>query len=189
MKLRRRTRWSALRKEGQSVVSGLGYYTHVSDQHRPYNVRVMLATSHEAPYALDGLMHPRTAKGIWRDRRPLRLNKDPRETTLVRAPLARTLLCWSPTAGWRALRVPPPYADHASVAHGRIACSTAATSVPSLSSDTPTLATASFSSMMAAAAVLRAGAAAAAAPETIGTKPQVCVAERVNDFDPTFWLI
>jgi TnpA family transposase len=36
---------------------GLGFYTHVSDQHGPYSVRVMSATSHEAPYVLDGLMH------------------------------------------------------------------------------------------------------------------------------------
>lgn len=36
---------------------GLGFYTHVSDQHGPYSVRVMPATSHEAPYVLDGLMH------------------------------------------------------------------------------------------------------------------------------------
>ena len=28
---------------------GLGFYTHVSDQHGPYSVRVMSATSHEAP--------------------------------------------------------------------------------------------------------------------------------------------
>ena len=39
------------------VDPGLGFYTHVSDQHGPYNVRVMSATSHEAPYVLDGLMH------------------------------------------------------------------------------------------------------------------------------------
>jgi TnpA family transposase len=36
---------------------GLGFYTHVSDQHGPYSVRVMSATSHEAPYVLDGLLH------------------------------------------------------------------------------------------------------------------------------------
>ena len=36
---------------------GLGFYTHVSDQHGPFSVRVMSATSHEAPYVLDGLMH------------------------------------------------------------------------------------------------------------------------------------
>ena len=34
---------------------GLGFYTHVSDQHGPYSARVMSATSHEAPYVLDGL--------------------------------------------------------------------------------------------------------------------------------------
>ena len=43
---------------------GLGFYTHVSDQHGPYNVRVMSATSHEAPYVLDGLMHHGTGLRI-----------------------------------------------------------------------------------------------------------------------------
>jgi TnpA family transposase len=43
---------------------GLGFYTHVSDQHGPYNVRVMSATSHEAPYVLDGLMHHDTGLRI-----------------------------------------------------------------------------------------------------------------------------
>ena len=43
---------------------GLGFYTHVSDQHGPYNVRVMSATSHEAPYVLEGLMHHGTALRI-----------------------------------------------------------------------------------------------------------------------------
>jgi TnpA family transposase len=43
---------------------GLGFYTHVSDQHDPYSVRVMSATSHEAPYVLDGLMHHGTALRI-----------------------------------------------------------------------------------------------------------------------------
>jgi TnpA family transposase len=46
------------------VDPGLGFYTHVSDQHGPYNVRVMSATSHEAPYVLDGLMHHGTALKI-----------------------------------------------------------------------------------------------------------------------------
>ncbi len=45
---------------------GLGFYTHVSDQHGPYSVRVMSATSHEAPYVLDGLMHHGTACGSGR---------------------------------------------------------------------------------------------------------------------------
>ena len=36
---------------------GVSFYTHVSDQHGPYSVRVMSATGHEAPYVLDGLMH------------------------------------------------------------------------------------------------------------------------------------
>lgn len=31
---------------------GLGFYTHISDQHGPYSVRVMSATSHEARGAL-----------------------------------------------------------------------------------------------------------------------------------------
>lgn len=43
---------------------GLGFYTHVSDQHGPYSVRVMSATSHEVPYVLDGLMHHGTALRI-----------------------------------------------------------------------------------------------------------------------------
>jgi TnpA family transposase len=40
---------------------GLGFYTHVSDQHGPYSARVMSATGHEAPYVLDGLLHHGTA--------------------------------------------------------------------------------------------------------------------------------
>lgn len=43
---------------------GLGFYTHVSDQHGPYSARVMSATSHEAPYVLDGLMHHGTTLRI-----------------------------------------------------------------------------------------------------------------------------
>ena len=43
---------------------GLGFYTHVSDQHGPYSVRVMSATSHEAPYVLDGLLHHGTGLRI-----------------------------------------------------------------------------------------------------------------------------
>ena len=43
---------------------GLGFYTHVSDQHGPYSVRVMSATSHKAPYVLDGLIHHGTALRI-----------------------------------------------------------------------------------------------------------------------------
>jgi TnpA family transposase len=39
------------------VDPGLSFYTHVSDQHGPYNIKVMSATNHEAPYVLDGLMH------------------------------------------------------------------------------------------------------------------------------------
>ena len=36
---------------------GLSFYTHLSDQHGPYSVKVMSATNHEAPYVLDGLLH------------------------------------------------------------------------------------------------------------------------------------
>jgi TnpA family transposase len=36
------------------VDPGLSFYTHVSDQHGPYNIKVMSATNHEAPYVLDG---------------------------------------------------------------------------------------------------------------------------------------
>jgi Tn3 transposase DDE domain len=36
---------------------GLSFYTHVSDQHGPYNIRAISATGHEAPFVLDGLMH------------------------------------------------------------------------------------------------------------------------------------
>lgn len=36
---------------------GLAFYTHVSDQHGPYHVRVISAMAHEAPYVLDGLLH------------------------------------------------------------------------------------------------------------------------------------
>ena len=43
---------------------GLGFYTHVSDQHGPYSVRVMSAASHEAPYVLDGLLHHGTSLRI-----------------------------------------------------------------------------------------------------------------------------
>jgi TnpA family transposase len=43
---------------------GLGFYTHVSDQHGPYSTRIMSATSHEAPYVLDGLMRHGTALRI-----------------------------------------------------------------------------------------------------------------------------
>ena len=36
---------------------GFSFYTHLSDQHGPYNIKVMSATNHEAPYVLDGLLH------------------------------------------------------------------------------------------------------------------------------------
>ncbi len=43
---------------------GLRFHTHVSDQHGPFDVHVMSATSHEAPCVLDGLMHHGTARRI-----------------------------------------------------------------------------------------------------------------------------
>lgn len=39
------------------VDPGFSFYTHVSDQHAPYHVRVISASAHEAPYVLDGLLH------------------------------------------------------------------------------------------------------------------------------------
>ncbi|WP_145206870.1 Tn3 family transposase [Sphingobium sp. B2] len=39
------------------VDPGFSFYTHVSDQHGPYNVKVISAATHEAPYVLDGLLH------------------------------------------------------------------------------------------------------------------------------------
>src|SRR3546814_11130133 len=39
------------------VDPGFSFYTHVSDQHGPYHVRVLSAATHEAPYVLDGLLH------------------------------------------------------------------------------------------------------------------------------------
>jgi TnpA family transposase len=39
------------------VDPGFSFYTHVSDQHAPYHVRVISAATHEAPYVLDGLLH------------------------------------------------------------------------------------------------------------------------------------
>ena len=35
------------------VDPGFSFYTHVSDQHAPYHVRVISAATHEAPYVLD----------------------------------------------------------------------------------------------------------------------------------------
>jgi hypothetical protein len=40
---------------------GLGFYTHVSDQHGPCSARLLSATGHEAPYVLDVLLHHGTA--------------------------------------------------------------------------------------------------------------------------------
>ena len=36
---------------------GFSFYTHLSDQHGPYSIKVMSATNHEASYVLDGLLH------------------------------------------------------------------------------------------------------------------------------------
>ena len=46
------------------VEPGSGLYTHVSNQHGPYNVTVLSASMHEAPYVLDGLMHHGTSLNI-----------------------------------------------------------------------------------------------------------------------------
>lgn len=39
------------------VDPGFSFYTHVSNQHGPYHVKVISASTHEAPYVLDGLLH------------------------------------------------------------------------------------------------------------------------------------
>ena len=36
------------------VDPGFSFYTHVSDQDAPFNVKVISAATHEAPYVLDG---------------------------------------------------------------------------------------------------------------------------------------
>ncbi|HPV68963.1 MAG TPA: Tn3 family transposase [Sphingorhabdus lacus] len=46
------------------VDPGFSFYTHVSDQHGPYNVTVISAATHEAPYVLDGLLHHGTSLAI-----------------------------------------------------------------------------------------------------------------------------
>jgi TnpA family transposase len=46
------------------VEPGFSFYTHVSDQHDPYHVRVISAATHEAPYVLDGLLHHGTGLPI-----------------------------------------------------------------------------------------------------------------------------
>lgn len=46
------------------VDPGFSFYTHVSDQHGPYHVRVISAATHEAPYVLDGLLHHGSHLGI-----------------------------------------------------------------------------------------------------------------------------
>lgn len=39
------------------VDPGFSFYSHVSDQHGPFHVKVISAATHEAPYVLDGLLH------------------------------------------------------------------------------------------------------------------------------------
>lgn len=46
------------------VDPGFSFYTHVSDQHGPYNVTVISAATDEAPYVLDGLLHHGTSLAI-----------------------------------------------------------------------------------------------------------------------------
>jgi TnpA family transposase len=46
------------------VDPGFSFYTHVSDQDAPFNVKVISAATHEAPYVLDGLMHHGSALAI-----------------------------------------------------------------------------------------------------------------------------
>ena len=46
------------------VDPGFSFYTHVSDQHGPYHVKVISAATHEAPYVLDGLLHHGTSLAI-----------------------------------------------------------------------------------------------------------------------------
>ena len=46
------------------VDPGFSFYTHVSDQHGPYHVKVISAATHEAPYVLDGLLHHGTGLEI-----------------------------------------------------------------------------------------------------------------------------
>lgn len=43
---------------------GFSFYTHVSDQHGSFHVRVISAATHEAPYVLDGLLHHGTTLNI-----------------------------------------------------------------------------------------------------------------------------
>jgi TnpA family transposase len=46
------------------VDPGFSFYTHVSDQDAPFNVKVISAATHETPYVLDGLMHHGSALAI-----------------------------------------------------------------------------------------------------------------------------
>jgi TnpA family transposase len=46
------------------VDPGFSFYTHVSDQHAPYHVKVISAATHEAPYVLDGLLHHASSLAI-----------------------------------------------------------------------------------------------------------------------------
>jgi len=39
------------------VDPGFSFYTHVSNQHGPFHIKVLSAAMHEAPYVLDGLLH------------------------------------------------------------------------------------------------------------------------------------
>lgn len=43
---------------------GFSFYTHVSDQHGPFHIKVISAATHEAPYVLDGLLHHGTMLNI-----------------------------------------------------------------------------------------------------------------------------
>ena len=43
---------------------GIGFYTHVTDQHSPFYVQVISTRVHEAPYMLNGLLHHETQLDI-----------------------------------------------------------------------------------------------------------------------------
>ncbi len=46
------------------VDPGFSFYTHVSNQHGPFHIKVLSAATHEAPYVLDGLLHHGTNLSI-----------------------------------------------------------------------------------------------------------------------------
>ena len=46
------------------VDPGFSFYTHVSDQHGPYHVKVISAATREAPIVVDGLPHHGTGLAI-----------------------------------------------------------------------------------------------------------------------------